>query len=177
MRRSSLSYVVLVTVFLISCGHDRTETPIVTPTSTPTKSTNISMPEEIPIIFTPALPSRLGKTLVYFLIDNSTPVTSAARGCGELGSEVNLYYVDFMTANILTPLISDSHSLPSESINLSATSAATFFSFSKSSSGLLKSSAKIDPGSELNDPTPVTAIVTLSKLFIIESIFFSLLKA
>jgi len=92
--RSFILWTIFATMFFLSCG------PTTEPSIQSQGSTTPGGAETI--IFRPSIVADPGVTLVYFLIDHSTPVTSPNDGCGELGKQ-NVNYVDFVTANILTP--------------------------------------------------------------------------
>lgn len=88
-------WMVCSVILLSSCGPG-TKPPI------PPEEFTAESPERIPLTsFTGADPEP---TLIYFLIDHSTPVTDPSDGCGELG-EQNVDYVDFMIANIMKPAV------------------------------------------------------------------------
>lgn len=88
-------WIVCSVILLSACGPG-TKVPI-PPTGITPKN-----PERVPLIsFTGTIPEP---TLIYFLIDHSTPVTAPIDGCGELGKQ-NVEYVDFMIANIMKPSV------------------------------------------------------------------------
>lgn len=90
----------IIVFFIISCSPD---TPTVEVPSGAEKQLGNQL------LLSPAIIHEQEKTALYFLIDNSTSVTPESAGCGDLGKE-NVSYVDFITANILKPLVPHEYS-------------------------------------------------------------------